>query len=84
MRGLQVCSNVNSILALTDCDVYIYPFVFSYSVEEAMLLKANQKPSLDELVIQKGEFDWRTLVGDEKMLNKSFDETALTKTLGRS
>lgn len=26
-----------------------------------MLRKANQKRSLDDLVIQKGEFDWRTL-----------------------
>lgn len=29
-----------------------------------MLRKANQKRSLDDLVIQKGEFDWRTLFGD--------------------
>lgn len=39
-----------------------------------MLRKANQKRSLDELVIQKGEFDWRSLFSD--------DETALTKALG--
>jgi helicase SWR1 len=39
-----------------------------------MLRKANQKRSLDELVIQKGEFDWRSLFSE--------DETALTKALG--
>jgi len=47
-----------------------------------MLLKANQKRSLDDLVIQKGEFDWRSLFGDETVLNKALDETALTKALG--
>lgn len=34
-------------------------------MEEALLRKANQKRSLDDLVIQKGEFDWRTLFGDD-------------------
>lgn len=63
-------------------DVHIYRFVSSHTVEEAMLLKANQKRSLDDLVIQKGEFDWRSLFGDETMLNKALDETALTKALG--
>lgn len=28
-----------------------------------MLRKANQKRSLDDLVIQKGQFDWRSLFG---------------------
>ncbi|EAU91697.2 helicase SWR1 [Coprinopsis cinerea okayama7 len=55
-------------------DVHIYRFVSQYTVEEAMLRKANQKRSLDDLVIQKGEFDWRTLFNKE--------ETALTKALG--
>jgi helicase SWR1 len=63
-------------------DVHIYRFVSSHTVEEAMLLKANQKRSLDDLVIQKGEFDWRSLFGDETVLNKALDETALTKALG--
>ena len=40
-----------------------------------MLRKANQKRSLDDLVIQKGEFDWRTLFSDEST-------SALTKALG--
>ncbi|KAH9042797.1 SNF2 family N-terminal domain-containing protein [Lactarius pseudohatsudake] len=42
-------------------DVHIYRFVSQHTVEEAMLRKANQKRSLDDLVIQKGEFDWRSL-----------------------
>lgn len=54
----------------------------SHTVEEAMLLKANQKRSLDDLVIQKGEFDWRSLFGDESTLSKALDETALTQALG--
>lgn len=40
-------------------DVHIFRFVSQYTVEEAMLRKANQKRSLDELVIQQGGFDWR-------------------------
>lgn len=46
-------------------DVHIYRFISSHTVEEALLRKANQKRSLDDLVIQKGEFDWRTLFGDD-------------------
>jgi helicase SWR1 len=43
-------------------------------VEEAMLRKANQKRSLDDLVIQRGEFDWRSLFGDELALTKALGE----------
>jgi helicase SWR1 len=39
-----------------------------------MLRKANQKRSLDDLVIQKGEFDWRSLFGDEAALTKALGE----------
>lgn len=39
-----------------------------------MLRKANQKRSLDDLVIQKGEFDWRSLFGDELALTKALGE----------
>lgn len=46
-------------------DVHIYRFIARHTVEEALLRKANQKRSLDDLVIQKGEFDWRTLFGDD-------------------
>lgn len=56
-------------------DVHIYRFVSQYTVEEAMLRKANQKRSLDDLVIQKGEFDWRSLFSDEST-------SALTNALG--
>jgi helicase SWR1 len=42
-------------------DVHIYRFISQHTVEEAMLRKANQKRSLDDLVIQRGEFDWRSL-----------------------
>ncbi|KZV68754.1 hypothetical protein PENSPDRAFT_633989 [Peniophora sp. CONT] len=46
-------------------DVHIYRFISQHTVEEAMLRKANQKRSLDDLVIQKGEFDWRSLFGND-------------------
>ncbi|KDR75528.1 hypothetical protein GALMADRAFT_247988 [Galerina marginata CBS 339.88] len=55
-------------------DVHIYRFVSQYTVEEAMLLKANQKRSLDDLVIQKGEFDWRSLFNDEGALTKALGD----------
>ena len=55
--------------------MHIYRFVSQYTIEEAMLLKANQKRSLDDIVIQKGEFDWRTLFNEER-------QGALTKALG--
>ncbi|KAI0667128.1 SNF2 family N-terminal domain-containing protein [Trametes maxima] len=56
-------------------DVHIYRFISQHTVEEALLRKANQKRSLDDLVIQKGEFDWRTLFADGP-------EGALTRALG--
>ena len=43
-------------------DVHIYRFVSQHTVEEALLRKANQKRSLDDLVIQRGAFDWSTLL----------------------
>lgn len=39
-----------------------------------MLRKANQKRSLDDLVIQQGEFDWRSLFNDEGALTKALGE----------
>jgi helicase SWR1 len=56
-------------------DVHIYRFVSKYTVEEALLRKANQKRSLDDLVIQQGEFDWRTVFRDH-------DTRALDEALG--
>ena len=55
-------------------DVHIYRFVSQHTVEEAMLRKANQKRSLDNLVIQKGEFDWRSLFNDESALTKALGD----------
>lgn len=55
-------------------DVHIYRFVSQHTVEEAMLRKANQKRSLDDLVIQKGEFDWRSLFNDESALTKALGD----------
>ncbi|KAI0764391.1 SNF2 family N-terminal domain-containing protein [Trametes elegans] len=57
-------------------DVHIYRFISRHTVEEALLRKANQKRSLDDLVIQRGEFDWRTLFGDAARAG------ALTHALG--
>lgn len=34
----------------------------AHTVEEALLRKANQKRSLDNIVIQQGEFDWRSVL----------------------
>lgn len=38
--------------------MHIYRFVSHDTIEENLLRKANQKRSLDDVVIQKGEFDW--------------------------
>ena len=46
-----------------------------HTVEEALLRKANQKRTLDNIVIQKGEFDWRSLFSTE-------GEKELTRALG--
>ncbi|TFY59646.1 hypothetical protein EVJ58_g5650 [Rhodofomes roseus] len=56
-------------------DVHIYRFVSTHTVEEALLRKANQKRTLDNIVIQKGEFDWHSLFSNEA-------EKELTKALG--
>ncbi|THH18686.1 hypothetical protein EW146_g2357 [Bondarzewia mesenterica] len=58
-------------------DVHIYRFISEHTVEEAMLRKANQKRSLDDLVIQKGEFDWRSLFGSAEDIGSE----GLTKAL---
>ncbi|KAH0829138.1 putative helicase SWR1 [Lanmaoa asiatica] len=55
-------------------DVHIYRFISSHTVEEAMLMKANQKRSLDDIVIQRGEFDWRTLFEDDGALTRALGE----------
>jgi helicase SWR1 len=55
-------------------DVHIYRFISKYTVEEALLRKANQKRQLDDLVIQKGEFDWRSLFDNEAALTSALGE----------
>lgn len=44
-----------------------------------MLRKANQKRHLDKIVIQQGEFDWRTFFGSEE--EEPTTSTALQKAL---
>ncbi|KDQ56398.1 hypothetical protein JAAARDRAFT_311064 [Jaapia argillacea MUCL 33604] len=56
-------------------DVHIYRFISQHTVEEALLRKANQKRSLDDIVIQQGEFDWRSLFGEDQ-------QSALTRAMG--
>jgi helicase SWR1 len=56
-------------------DVHIYRFVSKHTIEEALLRKANQKRSLDALVIQRGEFDWRAIF-------RNHDSAALDDALG--
>ncbi|KAF8828735.1 hypothetical protein HHX47_DHR3000061 [Lentinula edodes] len=73
-------------------DVHIYRFISEHTVEEAMLLKANQKRFLDDMVIQKGEFDWRSIFKfdseDEAnnievaRVQRGIDSGLLTKALG--
>lgn len=53
-----------------------------------MLRKANQKRSLDDLVIQKGRFDWNALFSDasdegEIPLRASLDDDPLRQALGQ-
>jgi helicase SWR1 len=57
-------------------DVHIFRFVSQHTIEEALLRKANQKRSLDDLVIQKGQFDWSALFRDD------VDAGAMNRALG--
>ncbi|KAJ3810620.1 SNF2 family N-terminal domain-containing protein [Lentinula lateritia] len=73
-------------------DVHIYRFISEHTVEEAMLLKANQKRFLDDIVIQKGGFDWGSIFKfdseDEAsnievaQVQRGIDSGLLTKALG--
>jgi len=51
----------------------LYCFSKQHTVEEALLRKANQKRSLDEIVIQKGEFDWRSLFNSEQAMARALE-----------
>lgn len=55
-------------------DVHIYRFISEHTVEESMLRKANQKRSLDNIVIQQGEFDWHRLLIDDIAFGKALEE----------
>ncbi|KAF8589471.1 hypothetical protein K439DRAFT_1628697 [Ramaria rubella] len=55
-------------------DVHIYRFISEHTVEESMLRKANQKRSLDHIVIQQGEFDWRSLLIDDEAFGRALGE----------
>ncbi|KAI5123788.1 hypothetical protein M0805_009083 [Coniferiporia weirii] len=61
-------------------DVHIYRFISQYTVEEAMLRKANQKRSLDDIVIQQGEFDWRNFFRPDEE-GQTTSASALQKAL---
>jgi helicase SWR1 len=52
-------------------DVHIYRFISQHTVEESMLRKANQKRSLDDIVIQQGEFDWRKILIDDIQMEQA-------------
>ncbi|KAG4305210.1 hypothetical protein PORY_001380 [Pneumocystis oryctolagi] len=71
-------------------DVHIYRFVSEYTIEENMLLKANQKRMLDNVVIGEGYFttdylnkiNWRDLIDtDIKLDNISFNQKNLESML---
>ena len=51
----------------------MFSFSDQHTVEEALLRKANQKRSLDEIVIQKGEFDWRSLFNSEQAMARALE-----------
>ncbi|KAG5520180.1 hypothetical protein PMAC_001257 [Pneumocystis sp. 'macacae'] len=71
-------------------DVHIYRFISEYTVEENMLLKANQKRMLDNVVIGEGYFttdylskiNWRDLIdANIKSDDTSFNEKKLESML---
>lgn len=51
----------------------LFYFCDKHTIEEALLKKANQKRSLDEIVIQKGEFDWRSLFSNEQEIERALE-----------
>jgi helicase SWR1 len=55
-------------------DVHIYRFISKHTVEEAMLRKANQKRSLDDMVIRDGEFDWRKVMISDIQMEQALEQ----------
>lgn len=55
-------------------DVHIYRFISKFTVEESMLRKANQKRSLDDIVIRQGEFDWRKIMVDDLQMEQALEQ----------
>ena len=62
-----------SRLSATDVIESLFYSCNKHTVEEALLRKANQKRSLDEIVIQKGEFDWRSLFSSEQDMERALE-----------
>ena len=55
-------------------DVHIYRFISKHTVEESMLRKANQKRSLDDIVIRQGEFDWRKVMVSDLQMEQALEQ----------
>jgi helicase SWR1 len=55
-------------------DVHIYRFISKHTVEESMLRKANQKRSLDDMVIRQGDFDWRKVMVDDIQMEQALEQ----------
>lgn len=55
-------------------DVHIYRFISKHTVEESMLRKANQKRSLDDMVIRQGEFDWRKVMISDIQMEQALEQ----------
>lgn len=62
-------------------DVHIYRFISEHTVEESIFRKANQKRSLDDVVIQQGEFDWRAILSDS---SSTVEEDGLNPILSKA
>ncbi|EJT96952.1 hypothetical protein DACRYDRAFT_25392 [Dacryopinax primogenitus] len=52
-------------------DVHIYRFITKHTIEENMLLTANHKRTLDDVVIRQGDFDWRRILVDDLQMEQA-------------
>ncbi|KZT61158.1 hypothetical protein CALCODRAFT_46051 [Calocera cornea HHB12733] len=55
-------------------DVHIYRFITKHTIEENMLLTANHKRTLDDVVIRQGDFDWRKILVDDLQMEQALAE----------